>query len=499
MIRHILTGAAASAALTIVTLGSAGAGELRVGHANLPNLGNPLCCTSNSQGYGLQIAYDHLVYIDEAGNPQPGLAAAWKSLSPTAYQVRLRPNVKFHNGKTMTAQDIADQLNYLLTDDGKARAVAISRNFPAMSGAKAIDATTLEITTSQPDGVFIQQLGTVKGMDWNHFRDVGYEGYATKPVGTGPYKAITWQQDKMAMEAFKDGWRPGKIDKLTMLALPETSARVAAFQSGQIEIAIQVNTDSGKEVELGGGYLHNAMAPSNLTMFFNTNRPLVSDVRVRRAINHGVNKDEYLKNIIGGRTVATGQVAPRTVRGYQADIKPYAYDPAKAKALLAEAGHPNGMKMVAEVTNNSQELVDVYQHAASDLGKIGVQVELRVISLPDLVQKARALKPVDAELVSFDMGAFPTIDMMRSINALHSCKGTTKWTCFPEIEPTIAAANQELDPKARDAQLRKIAQFYHDMAPALFLHEQYQLDAVSKKVRGWKPVNWVINWHDLTM
>ena len=322
MIRHILTGAAASAALTIVTLGSAGAGELRVGHANLPNLGNPLCCTSNSQGYGLQIAYDHLVYIDEAGNPQPGLAAAWKSLSPTAYQVRLRPNVKFHNGKTMTAQDIADQLNYLLTDDGKARAVAISRNFPAMSGAKAIDATTLEITTSQPDGVFIQQLGTVKGMDWNHFRDVGYEGYATKPVGTGPYKAITWQQDKMAMEAFKDGWRPGKIDKLTMLALPETSARVAAFQSGQIEIAIQVNTDSGKEVELGGGYLHNAMAPSNLTMFFNTNRPLVSDVRVRRAINHGVNKDEYLKNIIGGRTVATGQVAPRTVRGYQADIKP---------------------------------------------------------------------------------------------------------------------------------------------------------------------------------
>jgi len=144
-------------------------------------------------------------------------------------------------------------------------------------------------------------------------------------------------------------------------------------------------------------------------------------------------------------------------------------------------------------------LVDVYQHAASDLGKIGIQVELRVISLPDLVQKARAMKPVEAECVSFDMGAFPTIDMMRSINALHSCNGTTKWTCFQEIEPTIAAANTEFDEKKRDEHLRKIAQYYHEQANALYLHEQYQLDAVSNKVRGWKPVNWVVNWHELTM
>ena len=75
------------------------------------------------------------------------------------------------------------------------------------------------------------------------------------------------------------------------------------------------------------------------------------------------------------------------------------------------------------------------------------------------------------------MGSEPTIDMMRSLNALHSCNTRQKWICFPEIEPTIAAANQEFDPAKRNALLAKIAQHYHDNAPGIFLHEEVQTDA----------------------
>ncbi len=502
MTHRFLAGAAATAALAYATLGAAGAAELRIGHSAMPNLGNPLCCTSNSQGYALQLAYDHMVYMDSEGAPQPGLFSEWKNINQTTWQVKLRPNVKFHNGKTLTADDIAGQLTYLLTDEGQAKAVAISRNVPALATAKAIDASTIEITTKTPDVVFIQQLGSLKGMDWKHFADVGYEGYATKPVGTGPYAPTNWQQDKIELVAFKEGWRPGKIDKVMMVALPELAARVSAFASNQIEVAMQINADSKKAIETAGGKFFTAPAPSNLTMMFMSTRQgsPVADVRVRKALNMGIDRQRYLDGIVGeGVTVATSQPAPKGVRGWQADIKPYPFDQAAAKKLLTEAGIPNGLKIVAEAVVNTSEQADIYQAVANDLSKMGVQMEIRSITLADLVSKARALKPVDGELVSFDMGAFPTIDMMRSINALHSCKGTTKWTCFPDIEPTITAANTEFDLKKRDEHLRKIAQYYHDMAPALFLHEQFQLDAVSNKVKGWKPVNWVINWHDLTM
>jgi peptide/nickel transport system substrate-binding protein len=369
---------------------------------------------------------------------------------------------------------------------------------------------TIEIETRVPNPIMMAELGIMKAMDMKHFADVGFDGYATKPVGTGPYKPVAWQRDRIQLESHRDGWRPGKVDKLTWLSLPEPAARTQAFQSNQIDIAMQVQFDNRQQVERAGGRLHSATVPSILTLMFQSNPEVklddrirehvkpAYDKRVRQALNHAVNRDEYLKTIIGdGVTVATGQPAPRSVRGYQPDIKPYAYDPAKARALLAEAGHGGGIKMFAEVVNNVSELNDTYLKVGEDLKKVGVDLEIKPITLADLIARSRAQKQIEGALFSFDMGAFPTMDMMRSINALHSCNTQGKWTCFAEIEPVIKDANAEFDLAKRDQLLRRIALFYHEQATSIFLHEQYQLDAISNKVQRWNPVNWYINWHEI--
>jgi ABC-type transport system substrate-binding protein len=102
-------------------------------------------------------------------------------------------------------------------------------------------------------------------------------------------------------------------------------------------------------------------------------------------------------------------------------------------------------------------------------------------------------------MFSFGFNSTPTMDIMRSINAQHSCKSFTKWICFPEIEETIAAANSEFDPAKRRELLAKIAAFYHDQVPGIFLHEPVLVDAVKNRVKNYNPVNYVINWHEVTM
>ena len=131
---------------------------------------------------------------------------------------------------------------------------------------------------------------------------------------------------------------------------------------------------------------------------------------------------------------------------------------------------------------------------------MGVNIEVREITLADLIGKVRdTSKFGDTTLFSFNMGSEPTMDIMRSLNALHSCNTGTKWICFPDIEPTIAAANQEFDKAKRDKLLAEIAQYYHDNAPGIFLHEEVQVDAVKNSVQNFNPVNRVINWHEVNL
>lgn len=492
--------------------GAATAAELRIGHSDLPLSGNPMCCTSNTHGYTLQAAYDHLTYIDDKGNAVGGILESWTNPERNRWVVKVRSNVKFHNGRTLNVDDIVDQFTYYATDEGKAKAVAIVRNLGAIKEVRKVDASTIEIETRVPNPIMMSEVGMAKAVDMKHFADVGFDGYGTRPVGTGPYKPITWARDRVTLESHKDGWRPGKIDKVTIMALPEPPSRLQAFQSNQIEIAMQITSDARQAVTRAGGRLHTASAPSILTLMFQSNpngpaeervRTLIkpsTDVRVRQALNYAVNREEYLKAIIGeGITVATGQPAPRTVRGYQPDIKAYPYDPAKARALLSAAGYGSGLKLQAEVVNNVSELNDTYLKVGQDLARVGVELEIRPITLADLIARSRAQKAIEGQLFSFDMGSFPTMDMMRSINALHSCNARTKWICFQDIEPTIKAVNEEFDPAKRKQLLLQVARYYRENAPAIFLHEEVQVDAVSNKVRGYNPVNRLVNWHEIDL
>jgi len=495
--KRILLATVASVAVSV----GASAAELRVGNATLPaGLGNPLIEAAHSSNFAYTTVFDFLTYGTRLG-PQPGLAVSWKNTSPTTWELKIRPNVKFHNGNPLTANDVGELINWMNTTDGKVKSNNVLRNMANVVAARVVDGSTVVVESKTPDPMIPALLATLKVMDMKQFKEIGWENLGRNPNGTGPYRATSWTAQKVDLVPFKEGWRPGKIDKITLNALPEVASRIQAFQSDQIDIALEIITDAKERIEAANGTLHISTAPQVINLMIFQNKPSpVADVRVRRALNYAVDKEKYVSTIMKGTVKVASQPAASTVNGYDDTIKPYSLDLAQAKKLLTEAGFPNGMTLQAEVVTTSADRRDLYQAVALDLQKVGVNVVMREITLADLLQKVRdTSKFGEVTLWGMNFGSEPTMDVMRSLNALHSCNADTKWICFPEIEPTIKAANEEFDPAKRLDMLKKINRFYHDNAPAIFLYEDAQIDAVKKRVQNYRPENRYIFWHDISV
>lgn len=186
----------------------------------------------------------------------------------------------------------------------------------------------------------------------------------------------------------------------------------------------------------------------------------------------------------------------RRLTGFQSDIPAYPYDPAKAKQLLADAGYPDGLKLMAEIVVNTGEFAQTFQAMASDFLKVGVDLELRIITIPDLVSKILGRKQWEGDAFSMMYEAYPTADISRAMGT-HSCLFFNKHTCFEEIMPTIHAMNGEFDTAKRAALQRKIMQYYNENASAVFSHERVQVDAMVKNLQNYTIVNRVVPYYAL--
>lgn len=309
----------------------------------------------------------------------------------------------------------------------------------------------------------------------------------------------------MEAEAYGGAWRPAKFDKLVLNTLSEPASRVAALQSGQVEMAWQLSADNVEQIRATGQQAIVSRIDEILAMKFNTipdrtsvdNAP-IRDPRVRQALNYGINREDFIKNVLGGLTVAASQSGTPAVNGYQSDLQPYPYDPEKAKALLAEAGYGDGLDLVAELITIQTDYTDTAQFVASDLKKIGVNLELRQISLADILGKLRGQKQWDGHVWFGLVEPFPTNDIMRPFGT-DSCSFFGAFVCDESIQPAIEAANQEFDPKKRADLMRDVVKHYHDQALITYMFERFQIDGLAANVKNYRMFNRAINWHEIEL
>jgi peptide/nickel transport system substrate-binding protein len=322
-----------------------------------------------------------------------------------------------------------------------------------------------------------------------YVREKGDTHIATNPVGTGPFKFVRWRKDDaLVLEANDNYWRGSpKIKTLIFRPIPDESTRVAALATGEIDIARGVPPSLVKQIA-DNPRTRVAKVPSalNIHVILDTLKdgPL-RDKRVRQAINYGVDKEGIIKSILEGNGGAVGGPLTPVMFGFAPDVKPYPYDPERARRLLAEAGFPQGISLTLN-SPNGRYLKDkeVNEAIAGQLARIGVRTQVVAHEWGTYVSRwPESLVPMymigwagtwDADGIMFPL--------------LRSGQRFSRWSS-PDFDAIIDKARGTLDQGERVKLYRQATQLAHDEAPWLFLFHGMDIYGVSRAVADWEPTS----------
>lgn len=474
---------------------------LRVGVVSLPPaLGNPYRGTGVPTIYTYRAMFEGLTFVTEEGDVEPRLATSWENIDDLTWKFNLRDDVVFHNGVPFTAEAVVFAIEYLRSPE--ARVEPIARDLAAVESAEVIDDHTVLIRTNIAAPLLPALTEALMIVEPGQWQRLGREGFALEPIGTGPFKLVKWEEAKATLEAHREGWRPPKVDALHLFALPDTSSRVQAILSDRIDIGVAMSRDDILAVESAGarGDVGTTISVLGIS-FILTKTPEdhpIQDKRVRQALNYAVNKDAYIEALFGGLTKAASQPSTEAGFGYNDSIKAYPYDPERARALLAEAGYPDGFPFTAQVTiGGGASLAPAYQQVAADLLGVGVVMTLRTMPVQQLI---RGIQEGEwrGEAFGMNYSAERTLDSLRPAR-LHSCIQRIPWYCNEELTDKIKTAFAVADIDKRRELTEDIMAFYHEDAPAIWMHEVIMIKALGPHVRNFRQDHTVLNYDEIEL
>lgn len=480
-------------------VGSASAQTLKVAATALPPpKGNPYAAGIFPSWHTWTALFDAMTVVDPQGNVQPQAASAWQNVDSNTWRFTLRDDVVFDNGEKLDAGAVAAAITWLKSDAGKT--TSVGRQVGGVVSATAIDARTVEVKTAAPDAILPARISAVLIVAPKAWADQGAEGYANAPVGSGSFKVESWTPEKVVFSGRKDSWRAPKVSGLEILPLGERPARVQALISDQAHIAVGLSTDNIATVEGGGHRVDVSPSTVAATMaFINTKDGLpFTDVRVRQAFNYAVDKQAIADNLFAGRVKPASQGATPNTFGYNTALAPYPHDPAKARALLAEAGYGNGMNVVAEVVVGSFAAdSEMYQQVAQDLSNVGVTMELRPIPSADWIKKF-ITGTWEGGMFGAGQNSAPINDASRFLT-FGSCKKPNPYYCDESVVALLEKSDTLFDPNERRAALGELLKIQHDRAANLFLIEQIDLVGVSRRVQGLVNLGNSFNYEEISL
>ena len=475
--------------------------RLRVGVNGLPvSLGNPYKGNGRPGSLVWSAIFDTLVRLDGQGRQIPSLATSWAPVTPTLWRFQLRPGVRYANGRAFDAEAAARVFTWLASDAG--RSTVIGNELRAVSHVRATGPFTLEIETSRPDPILPKRLVAAYMVEPELWARLGPDEFALAPVGTGPFRLTAWDQRRRRAELVANpaAWRRPHVQAMTIIELPDSAVRTQALLSQDVDLA-QVEIEESDRLRARGFTVQASPSMSVMSVALINQRETpgpLQDVRVRRALNHAVDKRAIAEVLLRGLGTPAGQPAPRMSTGHDPAIKPYAHDPAFARRLLAEAGYSRGFDLDIDIQINAFPAdALIYQAVAHDLRQVGVRPRLRIITLADYLRKL-ATNGWTGDAFAASWNNAPYNDATRAMESF-SCRRARPFFCELALGDELARVSAITDDKAREAAMRTLSRSFHDAAPALFLVEQFDLFAHHPRIANMRVHNRVPVFEDIRL
>ena len=454
---------------------------LRVGVNGFPaSLGNPYKGNGRPGTLIWYALFDGLTQLDEHGNLTAALALSWERTAPTRWQFQLREGVRFADGSPFDANAAVTVIEWLTSKAGKA--TVIGNELRGVVGAKTIAPLIVEIETREPDAILPKRLVGALMVEPRTWSKLGPDAFSMQPIGTGPYVLERWDQRtrRAYAKANPHRWRQTRIERLEFIELPEAAGRTQALLSRDVDVALVEIEEMDRLVQRGYPVVAEP-SMSVMSLAFITERSTPSplqDVRVRQALNYAVDRQTIASSLLRSYGRAASQPATAISFGYDPTLRPYPYDPQRARQLLKEAGYPDGFALTADVQINAFPADTlIYQSMAHYLRQVGVDVTLRLIPFPQYLRNLQR-NTFTGDAFGATWNSAPYNDAMRPMESF-SCNRPRPFFCDRALAGQLKAANTILNDADRLAAMRGLAHAYQEAAPALFLVEQVDLYAHS--------------------
>lgn len=394
--------------------------------------------------------FDSVIDRDPStGELIPALAESWEHIDELTWRIKLREGVKYHNGKDFTAEDVKWNIDFILDEDNgsfyRSRWVNVEE-------VTVISPTEVEIKTAVPFPTLLNYVaGDLVIMEPEHVEEVGLDEAAKNPVGTGPYKFVEWSRDNyLKLEAYDEYWQgEPEIKNLEFRYIPEFSARLSAFLSGEIDLFKNIPVDALQELEQSDNSEIGEVASSRINYLalnaLAEDSPM-QDQKVRQAINYAVDVDELLNSILNGYgTKMTGPLS--IINQDYTETEDYGYDPDKAVELLEEAGYnPEELELTLDTPSGRYPMDShIAQGIAAQLQRIGIEVSVQINEWGSHLEKIQNRQMGDM----FILGWGPAYEAQSTIENLFTKDAPYSSFYDPQIEEEIKAANQIFDPEPR--------------------------------------------------
>ena len=487
---------------------------LVVGQIAEPKSLDPHTVTATNDFRILVNVYDGLVrFKDGTLEVEPALAESWDvSEDGKTYTFKLRQGVKFHDGSDFNADAVKFNFDRMLKEDHPFYSTGpfpLSFNFASVEAVNVVDPQTVEFKLSEAFAPFLSNLAYPTGLIVSpaaveqHGAD-----YGRNPSGTGAFKFVEWQSSqRVVIESNPDYWDgAASLEAVVFRPITDANTRVAEMMAGGIDVMVEVPPDNLATFKQDAGFAVAEQAGPHVWFgILNTRSGPFADKRVRQAANYAVNKETLVNDVLQGTaTVAAGPIPP-AFNWVESPVDAYAYDPEKAKALLAEAGVENP-QLTFYVTEGGSGMLDPITMGAAiqaDLQAVGFSVKIETYEWNTFLGRVNEGLEGKADMAEMawmtnDPDTLPYL-ALRSEAMPDKGGFNSGYYSNPEVDELLEKARTSTDQTERGKLYGQVQQIVHDDAPWLFVANWKQNAVTTAAVQGFKlQPSFLLNLHGVT-
>jgi peptide/nickel transport system substrate-binding protein len=431
----------------------------------------------------MEALYDSLVMADWDGAIVPHLAASWSFPDTSTIEFVLRDDVTFHNGEKFDAQSVKYSVERILDEELQS---GLRSRFTVIESVEVLSPLRVRLHLARADSSILWNLTGLAMLPPGYGERVTAAAFSRAPVGTGPFSFVEWVRDDHITLAANPNYFEGGVKgqpgvaQVVFRILPEDATRTAELRAGGVQLIEKLPVDLVPTIEAAGM----TAVPADTGRFSvawivsDEGGPL-ADKRVRQALNYALNTDAIITSVYKGYASPIASPFTPSTLGYDPSIKPYPYDPGRARELLAEAGYPDGFAVTLDTTGDPTEGL----LTAAALEEIGIQVTVR--QLEASIFNANWTTGQTGEIYAASWGAAG--DPQQYLDMLVKSDGFLSRYSDTRVDELLAESAVTLDTDARAVLLSELQQILHDDPAAIYQWSTADIYGVAPSVQNWRP------------